>query len=702
MLLDTGTPSVGMVADLLDYRPPTYDHEFHTYTFSLRPEPDEPTYEMVLATKRARDLSRRVSAFDPEDLPTDIACLDMLEVLVISSDRIATDTAGIAMIRDWVLRGGHLWFTLEEVQPETVSAVLGDAYHCTRVDRVELNDVAVREGPNDTQSAELESFEVEVPVPLVRMLVEDVTVTHTVNGWPAAFWQPFGSGRVYFTTLGPLAWMRRTASTDPPAAGREFDTPFYPRRALDGFANDCLVPNQTSRLEPANLRPFLSQQIGYRILNRGTVLTILLAFCLGLGLLGWSSFRARRPERVLWGTPAWACAVALVFLAIGTFTKKSVPPTVATIGHVQLEPGVNTGHASGLIAIYNQNASKETLGAQAGGMFFPDMTAMSGRNRRITWTDEGKWYWEELELPPGVRTAPFACPVSLNEAVSCQASFGPSGLRGAIGPLPVGGLGDAVIAVPHQNAMAPLMAEDGTFSAGRDDVLARGEYLRGALVSDQQVRRKAIYVDLLDAKMEYDVHPRPLLYVWAEPFENEFVFPQQNQLESTLISMPLRLQTTPPGTQVQIPSPFVPYRAVMGPSGKRPVAYTNISRQWIDCKLATTEWLRFQLPSTVLPLELQEVDLQISLRAPSRTVELVAPDGDSEQVVLKLKHPIGSYRCTIDKAELLQLDNQGGLQLAVRVGKDESSEPGDQMRQAEWLIEEIRMHVTGTVRGTEE
>ena len=75
-----------------------------------------------MAAKRAQDLSRRVSILETNDLPIDPACLAVVDVLVVSSDCLATDPGGIALVRDWVLGGGHLWIMLDEVQPDTVSA----------------------------------------------------------------------------------------------------------------------------------------------------------------------------------------------------------------------------------------------------------------------------------------------------------------------------------------------------------------------------------------------------------------------------------------------------------------------------------------------------------------------------------------------------------------------------------------------------
>ena len=334
-------------------------------------------------------------------------------------------------------------------------------------------------------------LEFEEPVEFVRVIPEGVTVTDRVDGWPASFWQPFGAGRVYFTTLGPAAWMRPSTPLDPPPPSRIDETQFYPREPLVALANECIEPRKASEFEASLLQPFLTEQIGYRILSWQAVTAILGTSCLTILAAGLWFFGRGRAERLLWFAPLVAAVTSLVLLAIGTTNKRSVPPTVATIARVVLEPGVAAGRAFGLAAMYNQDACDDLLGATRGGIFFPDMTAMSGRRRRLIWTDEGAWHWAALELPAGVRTAPFEYPLHLKQAAECRAQFGPDGLQGYLGPLPFSALENVIIAVPHQSALSVKIDKDGSFVSGVGDVLAVGEFVQETWLSDQQRRAQS-------------------------------------------------------------------------------------------------------------------------------------------------------------------------------------------------------------------
>ncbi len=435
IILDHEIPAVAMIADLDARQTGEGGVPYHTGTPGPPLAPDELVYEMVLAARQAQDLTRRVSVLDAVDLPPDPASLDVIDVLVVCSDRLVSDPGGIALVRDWVLGGGHLWIMLDEVRPDTVAAVMGDAFATTIVDRVRLTHLRIQNARYDVIEQPFEDVELEEPVELVRVIPEGVTVTATVDGWPAAFWQPFGAGRVFFTTLGTAAWIRPKTWRDPLPKVRGQDMSFFARRSLADIAEECFVPRLAPELDAAALQPFLTQQIGYRILSRPAVAAILAVFCASLVVAGCWLVRIGRLEQLLWIAPVAAAVTSVVFLAIAIATKRSVPPTVATIARVVLEPGVSTGHSFGLAAMYNQDACRELLGAERGGIFHPDMTAMSGRHRRIVWTDEGAWHWEDLELPAGVRTAPFEYRYPLGQDRGLSSPFR-SGRPARIGGFP--------------------------------------------------------------------------------------------------------------------------------------------------------------------------------------------------------------------------------------------------------------------------
>jgi hypothetical protein len=699
MAIDRERPTVAMIGDLDANTRAVSDRPYHAGPMFNRGAPDDLAYEMVLAAKRARGLSRSMSILHIEHLPPDPATLDAVDVIVLCSDRVVADPGSIALLRDWVLGGGNLWIMLDEVRSETVAAVLGDAYATAEVDRVRLTQVNVRhvDDPADVPSGSV--LELEEPVTLVRVIPAGATVMATLDGWPAAFWQPIGAGRVYVTTASPAAWMRPGTPRDPRPHNEQDDTAFFPREPLVTFAQACLLPSQVPGVVAGVAQPLLAEQIGYRIIDRGLVAAWLGGFCtvLLVGIL-WIG-RQGRPTRLLWLAPVAAGLVTVVFVVLGATSKRVVPPTVASLTQVLLEPGVGTGHVTGHLAMYNQHSCSEYLGADRGGMFFPDMQALTGLRRRLLWTDEGTWHWDALELPAGVRVAPVTQSLHLPRTVDCRAQFGPDGLRGTLVGLPWTRLEDAIIAAPRQPAMAASVDAAGVLTARAGDVLPPGEFVTGVLVRDEQRQRRSILQQLLGAVPEHSVSLRPVVLAWADATELGFRFPQTHARHATLVSLPLRLEHTAPGTSVIIPPTFITYRAIADAAGGQPSVFGNLTRQWGETDIAATEWLRFQLPSTVLPLRVSRATLAIIVRAPSRVLQVLAFRHGEPQVIQEWKHPIGSFTAVLEDAELLAVDATGGLQLAIRVSEDSVADPQDPMRQASWKIDSLQLEIAGTVLG---
>ena len=83
-------------------------------------------------------------------------------------------------------------------------------------------------------------------------------------------------------------------------------------------------------------RAWLQEQIGYRIPNRNTAVTVLGLNCVGLLVAGVWLARQRRLERLAIVVPVITGLAAAVFLAIGGLNAGSVPPTVVSTQVIRL------------------------------------------------------------------------------------------------------------------------------------------------------------------------------------------------------------------------------------------------------------------------------------------------------------------------------------------------------------------------------
>jgi hypothetical protein len=691
--------AVGILGDFQRPYLPGDDLPFYTGLETVPPSPDDAVEDLVRAGRRAEELPPRVSATNARELPAGSAGLDALDVLVLCTDQVAYDPDAVALIRSWVLGGGYLWVMLDQLEEASVYAILGDGFTSTIVDRVALTELKIENVRSDAQGEESTVLAFDEPIAFARVLPRDATVTDTVDGWPAAFWQPFGAGKVFYTTLGPPAWFHSATPDDPLSEPPTAESPSGARNPLRRFVGDCFSLRLQESRDAIRVAPILARQIGYRILSRELVAAVLATFCLVLGVAGGWYWRIGRLDRLLWVGPLAATGTSVVFLGVATTSRNSVPPTAAVWQRIDLESGVATGRACGLASLYNPETCDSEMGATQGGLFMPDMAAMRGQRRRMIWTDEGVWHWEDLALPPGIRTAPLEHILHLENPIGCRARFGPSGLTGVFGPAPFKGLADAVIAVPNQPILAAKMGAGGSFTSGPGDVLAPGEFVADTWVSDVQQRHADVYRLLFESGGNFNAPARPMFYVWADPIDMGFVFPQSNRVGSALISIPVRIEKSIEGSEVTVPAPFIAYRAVDGPDGKRSGAYNSYRGEWAESQFAVSQWLRFQMPESVLPLELSRAVISLSVRAPSRSVEILALSDGQPVVVRDLTHPIGTYQVALDQPGLLQLDDEGGLTVAVRVGNEQSADLGNLMAQAPWKVESLRMAVVGKVQG---
>ena len=660
----------------------------------------EALFEMVAAAKVSAGHSDAFADLFEDFLPPVLESLDGLDQVVLASDRLALDPAGLLALRRWLVGGGHLWVMLDQVDPATVELLLGDAAQVRVVDRVGLTEVLVEPSGPGTRPPDAGARQFEQPVELVRVLASDVEVTHRVNGWPVSFRKSMGRGKLLLTALGPRAWIRPRREGDSEPGKRHVASRYVATGQLEQLAGEFFQPRERPALEPRLLEPYLAEQIGYQIASRSAVAGVLGGFCLVLLASGTWLARKKRLDQMVWVVPLAASAAAGALVMMGGVARKTVPPTVAVAEVAEVDPKADEVHITGLLAMYQQEASGGPFGARCGGIFSPDMTGLGGATRRMVRTDLDAWHWERLVLPVGVRTAPFTYAASGDRRVEARAAFGPDGLDGAVKSGPFGQLADAVIALPWHGCLAARLDNPGGISAGTADVLARGQFISGALLDDEQRRRQEIYEQLLSPAVRGKYPDRVTLFAWAPPLETHFRFPQGvRQVGSALVAVPLTIEHTPPGTEVVIPSAFLHFRSVGWAGGKPSAAFSNSVQEWLELRVPTMAYLRFQIPRQVLPIALQRASLTIRINAPSRKLEVFAFRGDQPVTLATRASRVGSVEVDVTQSELIELDEGGGLLLGIGVDRQAIATRETGMiapTGSAWKIEAVELEVAGT------
>jgi hypothetical protein len=163
---------------------------------------------------------------------------------------------------------------------------------------------------------------------------------------------------------------------------------------------------------------------------------------------------------------------------------------------------------------------------------------------------------------------------------------------------------------------------------------------------------------------------------------------------TSLLIVPLEFERTPPDSEVKIPPAFIPFSRIRDNERQQPTLESPYS---IDMHV------RFQLPRSVLPLNVERATLVARIRAPGWNVA-ISKFADGKPVSsLTVGSPVEPIRLEIADARFLQLDAQGGLHVNVAIthaggGNDLDDKPG-----TGWKIESLTLEVTGrtAAKGTD-
>jgi hypothetical protein len=686
---------------LLDDEPP------EALPFGTLPQPDSQNTESLTFARSFRlmlQLSDFVHRANAGPLPPMSEAFDGIDHFVIASNRIGKDPAGMQALRHWLQQGGKVWVMLDLIDPVVIAPLLGDSLDFQLVDRVSLTSLRIQTHPAGERMAEPALQEYERPVAFARVLLPaNEAVRNTVNGWPIWFTRQVGRGEVVFTTLGFRGWVRPRGANEiatAPQGSPRFPVPIPP---LDQVGLVLQPQRDPAAFSVESFQPLLTEEIGYSVVGRDTVILTVGVFLLAGLVLGIALRRSRRPELLGWLGPAAALGAAAAFLLIGESSRRSAPPTLAVAQVVNAVSGQEEAAVHGLMAVYRPDSGPTEARTDRGGFFEVDMAGIEGQTRRLVVTDRDAWHWENLTLPAGVRAAPFRDTVRIEQPIRAIARLGPEGLEGKLtGPL--ADLADAIVHTPSGRNLAVKLGSDGAFRAGTSDVLPKGEFLSGTVLSDRQQQRQKIYRALLDRpRLIQASGGHNVLLAWGKPFDSPFVLApprdgettSQRRVGNALFVIPLSLERPAPGGSVTIPAPLIGYQRIVDAGSIRPVLESNDN---IDMHL------RFQLPTEVLPFQVERARLSLKIDAPSRRVTISGRE-DSRKVELEhADSPLDPLRVEITQGQLLRLDAEGGLHLNLTISESRPGAgagsggrgPREMLQFGEkWIIDYLELEVGG-------
>ncbi len=631
-------------------------------------------------------------------LPPTANPLDSLDQIVIANDRLLNDTVAVARLRAWLQLGGRIWIMADQLDPDSVQALLGDAVCYSVVDRVQLNDFELEQiGMPLANSNPTETWSSETPVEMVRVLIDTPDVHSRVDGWPAAFWMQVGQGEVLFTTLEAQGWLQ---GDEPTEALRSLSSRFFVKR-LD-------PPQHTEELAT-----YLSKEIGYQIPGRGVIATLLGAHILVVLVAG--IWLARRHELQYMGylIPAAAILATLSLVAVGNRQTTAVPSTIATGQIVHAVADSSQVQVESVAAIYSQETRPLPITSSAVSVTQLGDDQSSGEVKRILWDDSGKSEWLFVEQRQSkVQHAETNAIVNLPDAWSVRGRFTPNGLEGQIVGLDPGKCQDAVVVSSANPSLAiKLDPNSGTFVGGLNDVLLPDQFYDSTLISDVQQDRQALTRELHDSDATF--FPRqPSLLFWTDPVDAGANFGDGFVRRGwALASVPLRIERLNPGSEFKVPASFLQLESHVGAKGPSTVFNPDTGR-WLDSMNKPSESeLRCVVPRPLLPCQLRRCQVVMKVTAPGRTVEVKGMVGGQYQTLYRVESPAGRVEFEINDPDALSLDAGGGFLISISVSETEQ-EKLDQQQPAEageeptaayakisrstWAIDYVHLNVEGT------
>ena len=660
---------------------------------SLEEDPPDPVVHLMQAIRRDQGMGNITYPLSSRPPPSSAIAMIAVDQLVISGNRLLDDTAGLLAVRDWLYAGGRLWIMLDKTGMELPERLLGDQFGMHLVDEVPLYELVITETGDDREPlVRLFDEPGMKPAMLSRVALENQEVTHRVGKWPVACWQRVGQGEVLFTTLSMDAWVQ------PMSVGDGVNI----TRPLKSLGKRFLQDRQAQVVDQQQLRPFVAEKIGYSIISRSHVTWVLVALCMVLSGVGVFYQRQGKLEKLAIAGPLLALIAAIYLGVQGASSRYLVPSMAAEVQWIEADPGTNQVHVSGIAAVYNQAPSETKMGAKYGGVFWPDFEGLEGVSARIIWTDLGQWHWEQLRLPDGVRQMPFSAAVTLDSALSVHCRFGPQGLVGDFSLGPFNDLSDALLVSPGGKRLAVTIEEGRIVNT---TPLPRGRYFQDNVLSDEQQRRAMIYQEILEPETPHErSFPRQqVLLGWSNRVDVGFRFPdQQEHVGAALVAIPVALQRTPLGEAFQVPSAALSFRAMPDPlNGGISTAYDNVNGVWIsNFTQARMTWLRFQLPSEVLPAEIEQAVVIVDINAVGRNLDIAGWAGDEIRSLGVVEAPQGPVTFKLDQRDFLQPDSDGGFWLGVRVSGELQPSPG---RPAlDWTIRDVSLSINGRRVGAED
>lgn len=647
-------------------------------------------------------------------LPPIAEAWEIADLIVLTGDRIAEDTAAAQAMAEWVRRGGRVWVHLDLTTAQVVNNLFGPELRIDEMDRVSLTRFTIEPGDRLHTFNPVE-VDLEVPVEHVRVVSEGYRIGRTINGLPASLSARFGRGHVVVSTVAlpgwtvPHEWMTVKPPKPTPRPNRRGGQQSQPAdigltitQAAVSLLDDANSAPINRKVEAHALSEFATSRIGYRTPGRSLIATVLLVHLLVAAGLAFLLHRLERATALLWALPVLAVAAGGALIAIGN-SNRAEPEGRQIVQFVEAERGQSRLVVDGVLAFYSNSDSSPKIGSRNNTAFIPDRAGMESTKWRVMRSDFTDWHIENLTLRPGVRTADFSAHVTLPAPLEIAGTFDEDGFQGTLSGLPNGMEVEDALVAGSQWLSQPVTSDGSRAIRTSGDVLPPGEYLAGALVGEEQSRRQAVYKNLFRTTHRDDrPFHQPTLLFWSDALDIQSgdLDTDQPSSGSALFSVPIALRRPQPGATVRIPGPFIPYRTVgANGTGTGGAYFRNATGLWNEVRRAGEPILRFQIPPELLPLTATKATFRVKISAPLRDVAISAGSLRDPVLLREIKSPVGVVEVSLT-GTAREFGPKGEVYIRLAIGDLEESAK-DPLQDNYWQVEWAELDVHGLVESSQ-
>lgn len=669
-------------------------------------EADEPADQLDLTFQMVRVMSylqrqvQSVASLRLAALSSHGECLEPYDQLTLTSSELLSHPDAVNCIQAWLQRGGRLWIRLDRTGIDAARLILSDALSMSLIGECTTNSVMLTLNPEYSR----EMFPIrevertfEEPIRYLRVVADGGEAIWNMDGWPAALRVPVGRGTVFVTTVDASVFLL-------PHTPKRQDAPAFQLIPSAEFTIGQLFER---RPEPVLLQDMVSEQaaneIGFRIPSRYTAIGLTLCFPALLLASGVWLQRRGHGERLVLFLPFLAVLFAVPAIGTGILGRRVAPKTVIETAFIQSVPGLKRLVSDGYASVFDFG-SEELRVSGSGGTIVEEETDPTNRNyRRLVWTESETCHWEGLEQPNGIQTFSVRSLEYLDRPLSANVTFDANGVVGKLGGGGLQAAGNLIIAGMNPDRMSLRLDAGGIqFSGTPEDVLAVGDFSGTSLVSDEQRRRAEVYASIFDMEERSEPFPNaPSLLFWAEADRQAVNLSDPNirHRRSLLVVQPLRMEQPPVETRITIPSPFIRLRTLPDANGAGVSGvFNNAKRRWLSAEAGSRSFMEFQIPDVCLPFEVDTADIELFLRAGSRTVTVSAGSFETQEVVRLLESPLGAHSIQIPADLIRDSCRHGKLYLSLTVSDlQKSLQPANasQTQNDYWEISRMGLTLTG-------